>query len=398
MQKFCQYLFLALSVFIIFTPVVAYADGQTFGEMLDDLAQAEAELEANNNAIQNNENQIDENNATIQSLRNEILAMGKEAEELQQEIVDANAEIEAKKEQTKSLIEYLQLSQGENVYLEYAFGAETVTDLIYRLSVVEQIAEYNDNMVAELETMIQENEDRKVELANRQEEYEQKMVELNNEISSLNSSIQKLDSLGPGLEEQVEAKKSLVEYYRSQGCSNRSDVIGVDCAASTGNAMFSRPMRTGYVTSFIGYRWGSLHRGIDLGSSTGRNTPLYSIGYGVITDIYKDAYGALCVAVQYKYGGEYYTAIYAHMSRYGNIYEGQEVTPNTILGYMGDTGYAFGVHLHLEVWPCRLYVDSECSNWSRYVSFVERQYGNGFRGAESVIAFPSTTYTTWYTK
>ena len=99
---------------------------------------------------------------------------GKEAEELQQEIVDANAEIEAKKEQTKSLIEYLQLSQGENVYLEYAFGAETVTDLIYRLSVVEQIAEYNDNMVAELETMIQENEDRKVELANRQEEYEQK--------------------------------------------------------------------------------------------------------------------------------------------------------------------------------------------------------------------------------
>ena len=185
MQKFCQYLFLALSVFIIFTPVVAYADGQTFGEMLDDLAQAEAELEANNNAIENNENQIDENNATIQSLRNEISAMGKEAEELQQEIVDANAEIEAKKEQTKSLIEYLQLSQGENVYLEYAFGAETVTDLIYRLSVVEQIAEYNDNMVAELETMIQENEDRKVELANRQEEYEQKMVELNNEISKI---------------------------------------------------------------------------------------------------------------------------------------------------------------------------------------------------------------------
>ena len=28
LQKFCQYLFLALSVFIIFTPVVAYADGQ----------------------------------------------------------------------------------------------------------------------------------------------------------------------------------------------------------------------------------------------------------------------------------------------------------------------------------------------------------------------------------
>ena len=75
-----------------------------------------------------------------------------------------------------------------------------------------------------------------------------------------------------------------------------------------------------------------------------------------------------------------------------------QVNSNTILGYMGNTGYAFGVHLHLEVWPCRLYGDSNCSSWSKYVSFAERKFREGFKGAESVISFPNRTYQTWYNK
>ena len=137
-----------------------------------------------------------------------------------------------------------------------------------------------------------------------------------------------------------------------------------------------------------------------MGSPNGKNTPLYSIGNGIITQKYIDGYGALCVVVQYQdRNGKYYSALYAHMSRYGsNIYVGRKVDSNTILGYMGDTGYAFGVHLHLELWPCRLYVDSQCSTWNKYVNFVAQQYKNGFRGAESVISFPNRTYQTWYTK
>ena len=40
------------------------------------------------------------------------------------------------------------------------------------------------------------------------------------------------------------------------------------------------------------------------------------------------------------------------------------VDTNTILGYMGNTGYSFGVHLHLEVYPCRIYVDNDFYNQS----------------------------------
>ena len=75
-----------------------------------------------------------------------------------------------------------------------------------------------------------------------------------------------------------------------------------------------------------------------------------------------------------------------------------KVNSNTVLGYMGDTGKAYGVHLHLEVWPCRIYEDSNCRTWSKYTKFAESKFNAGIKGAESVINFPSKTYSTWYSK
>ncbi len=382
-------------------PITVNAADLTYGQILDDLAKAEKELEENNQSITNTEGEIKNDNAKIKSLQNEIEEMSKEATKLQQEIAEANIEIEEKKEQTKDLIVYLQMSQGENIYLEYVFGGDSITDLVYRLSIVEQITEYNENMVKELEDLIDKNEKRKVELAKKEEDYENKIVALNQEIERLNNSVSKLGELSPNLESEVKSKKELVAYYKAQGCSNRGDVIGRDCAVTTSsNATFSRPITTGYVTSFIGYRWGSLHRGIDIGSPNGRNTPLYSIGNGTVTKIWSDNYGALCINIRYKTTtGQYYTAIYCHLSRYASgVKVGSEVNTNTIVGYMGDTGHAYGVHLHLEVWPCRYGEDSNCSGWNQYVSFVNRKFNEGFRGAESVINFPSKTYQYWYSR
>lgn len=398
MRKVCYGVMILLLV-LCMVPIKAYAEEITFGQMLDDLEKAQKELDRNQQSIDNDKNEIINKNETIKKLKNEIEEMKIETTKLQQEIADSSLEIDEKKGQTKDLISYLQMSQGENIYLEYVFGGETVTDLIYRMSIVEQITEYNEKIIKDLQALIQKNEDRKVELANQEKSYENKITSLNSEISKLNSSISNLGELSPSLKQEVEAKKSVVDYYRKEGCKNRTDVIGRDCAVTSSNATFYRPIRTGYVTSFIGYRWGSLHRGIDLGSPNGRNTELYSIGYGVVKSLWKDGNGALCVNVQYKTSnGQYYTAIYAHLSRYGNIYEGMKVDPNTVLGYMGDTGYAFGVHLHLEVWPCRIYEDNNCRTWTKYVNFVSQKFNEGFRGAESVISFPSRTYQTWYNK
>ena len=398
MKKVKKIIALFLIIYLIL-PIGANAETLTYGQVLDDLYNAQKELKKNNQSINDSKNQMNADSSTIRKLKKEIEDMSNEKNKLEQEITDANSEIEKKKEQSKNIVSYLQMSEGNNIYLEYVFGTETITDLVYRLAVVEQITEYNKKVVTDLENLIKSNEDRKVELNKTENRYQQKITSLKSEIQKLESRIASLGDLSPSLAQEVKTKQELVDYYKSQGCKNRSDIIGIDCATTSANASFSRPIQTGYVTSFIGYRWGSLHRGIDLGSPYGRSTPLYSIGYGVITSIWQDGSGAKCVNVEYKTtDGVYYTAIYGHLSKYGNIYNGMKVEPSTILGYMGDTGYAFGVHLHLEVWPCRLYADSNCRTWNDYVRFVGKKYNQGFKGAESVINFPTRTYQTWHTK
>ena len=44
-----------------------------------------------------------------------------------------------------------------------------------------------------------------------------------------------------------------------------------------------------------------------------------------------------------------YLTRYAHMADNPGVVVGQYVDEDTLLGYMGDTGYAFGVHLHFEI-------------------------------------------------
>ena len=333
--------------------------------------------------------------------------MKTENTKLQQEIADANTDIEKKKEETKNLVTYYQMSQGENVYLDYVFGSDSVTDMVYRLSIVEQITEYNNKMVKQLEDLITTNEKKKVELAENEKKSEEKIGNLNTEIANLNKTKANLNSLSPSLESEVQSQKKLVEFYKSQGCSNRSDVIGVDCARTSSNAIFYRPIKNGYVTSFTGYRWlclngkcqHSFHKGIDLGSATGSNTPIYSIGYGYVSTIWNDTAGALCVNTQHlANNGKYYTAVYCHLSRRANLYVGMKVTPDTLIGYMGATGNVTGVHLHLEVYPCKLWdsSDKNCGNWSKYVNYTKGLFDAGnYKGSESVINFPNRTYLTW---
>lgn len=64
-------------------------------------------------------------------------------------------------------MEYYQIANGNNAYLEYAFGAETITDMIYRMSIVEQLTEYNDKIMKELKQLIAENNKKKTQLSSK---------------------------------------------------------------------------------------------------------------------------------------------------------------------------------------------------------------------------------------
>lgn len=92
-----------------------------------------------------------------------------------------------------------------------------------------------------------------------------------------------------------------------------------------------------------GYRFG--HAGIDIQDRT--DLSIRPIDRGWVSEVasWKWGYGNH-VRVQHPNGR---SSLYAHLNKI-TVNIGQEVTRDTVLGMMGATGWATGVHLHLEIY------------------------------------------------
>ena len=374
----------------------------TLGEYEAKLKKYQTDAANNRSAINQKQGEINYNNAEITSIKNEMKDMAAEVEKMQKEIVKYNQEIKEKGEQTKQIIAYYQMTGEENLYLEYMFGAEDITDLIYRSSVVKQITEYNNSVIKELKSMIKKNQDREKELNKKEKQLEEKQAYLGKRITELGLEKESLSTASVSIAQQVKIYQELVTSYKKAGCKSK-DVIGVDCAKQGEAGVFRRPTQKGYITSEFGFRWGSLHRGLDIGSSRGTSEKIYPIANGKITAKYLDPNGALILAIEHysSVKGKWYTSLYGHMSSYApGLYVGKTVTSSQYIGYMGSTGYSTGNHLHMEVIPCRLYNfgDKNCSSWNSYVNYAKQIARNGFKGPRSLISFPKGLYNSWSTR
>lgn len=97
-----------------------------------------------------------------------------------------------------------------------------------------------------------------------------------------------------------------------------------------------------------GYRQG--HPGIDVQGAP----PIFPIDSGTVSDILSDKWGyGNHIYVQHNNGR---SSLYAHLSKI-NVTKGQQVTRDTILGTMGRTGWATGIHLHLEIYQDGVVLD-----------------------------------------
>jgi murein DD-endopeptidase MepM/ murein hydrolase activator NlpD len=110
-------------------------------------------------------------------------------------------------------------------------------------------------------------------------------------------------------------------------------------------AGFTWPTK-GVLTSGYGWRWGRMHKGIDIAGPVG--TPIVAAANGVITYAgwNSGGYGYL-VEVQHPDGS---MTLYAHNNRI-LVQVGQQVAQGQQIAEMGSTGYSTGPHLHFEVHP-----------------------------------------------
>lgn len=122
-----------------------------------------------------------------------------------------------------------------------------------------------------------------------------------------------------------------------------------------------RPLNSGTITSNYGNRIhpvsneNKFHSGIDMVSS---DKNIYPVLPGVIAKTGSNSSMGNYIIIHHTYNNQNYTSAYYHLEE-KYVRKNQKVDQNTVIGKMGQTGIATGVHLHLTMYKGHL--DSENS-------------------------------------
>ena len=126
----------------------------------------------------------------------------------------------------------------------------------------------------------------------------------------------------------------------------KSSYIGYGTAVAT-RGQWGWPATCSSISSPFGYRWGVLHDGTDIAGCGYGSNIFAALDGTVVQSGYKYDNGEF-ITIDHHNG---YYSMYAHMvSGSRRVQVGDYVVKGQVIGSMGRTGAATGVHLHFSIW------------------------------------------------
>lgn len=340
------------------------AKAETAQQKLDNAVKKQSELEGK---IDSAKSQKADKLAQKQTLDSEITQLQTKIDSLTSKIANSNKKIEQKqaelteaerqsKEQydayysrAKMLIE-----RGSISYLEVILNSKSFSDLLSRISIVKQIAKYDNNKLNELKLIEQQIAAVKAELENEKNVLvslksendsqmsvlKQKQTESQNIINSLTADINAFEEALKQAEQAEAAAREQIRRLTAQSSSSKVFVGGT----------FQWPSVSSNITSYYGTRTHPVtgkvksHSGVDIGAAYGTNIYAANSGTVIVAGWNSGGYGNYVVI---DHGGGV-TTLYGHCSSL-NVSAGQTVTKGQVIAKVGSTGMSTGPHLHFEV-------------------------------------------------
>lgn len=342
----------ALLFIVLILPINVSA--KTLRDLQNEYDALEAAWQNKQNEIDNNKQEQHDTNARIDEIYRDIAKAENDITELNKKITETNIEIDKKDEQIKEVMKFYQVSNGESALLEYLFSAKSITDFIYRSTVTEELSRYNSNLIEEMHKLIEESKKSIEELHEKEKSLTKLQDELREKLVSLQLEAVNLSDEEDSIEKDIEASKSIIKFYIDNGCDLDDDISSCARELVPAGTRFWRPIDYGYMTStwYSDYwdDWGTTcrsHAGVDIGADAW--TPVYSISDGKVsyTAYGEDGYGNK-VIINHYINGQDYTSLYGHLIGI-NVSEGDIVTKDTVIGWVGNTGNSYGNHLHLNL-------------------------------------------------
>lgn len=322
------------------------ADGETLQDLLNNLDELEVKMVALNDEKKLSEEKLNEITSKIINIGIRINEIENEIISSQKEIENLTNDIELKKKQIRDLASALQKNNGdENFYLEFLFGADSLTDFIYRKQIVEKITEYNEKTINTYRSKIDTLHIKEEELEKERKDLDEQNINLKQEQEELGAQLNVLDEDARDILEDISDVRSAINAYQKMGCK-LTDLLE-NCTVIPADSLFLRPLTQGRITSGYGARDNPLvggyqfHPAVDIGGNP-PGTSVYATASGVVVlaytvenpDVPNSHCGGNHVIIQHKIGNTYYASRYMHLSKV-YVTEGQSVTANDIIGAVG---------------------------------------------------------------
>lgn len=350
-------------------------------EKIDDkIAELESQLSDNLNemeAIVAQKNLIDQEVFMIyeqmENINQQIAAYGTLIADKQEELDAAQARLEQLNEKNKERIRAME-EDGTLSYWSVLFKANSFSDLLDRLNMVEEIAASDQRRLKEMSAAAEEVAKAKAELEEGKAALEANKQELIASQATLETKRADADKLLADLvatgaeyeaylaEQEAEAEKLLnkiedveedidyLEWLATSKATQPTQGGGTGGApTNTAGITWLKPCTYRKVSSPYGWRihpvygdW-RFHSGVDLDASQG--SPIYATRSGVVSVATYSSSAGYYVTINHQDGFE---SKYLHMTHY-IVGVGEYVTAGQVIGYVGSTGTSTGPHLHFTI-------------------------------------------------
>lgn len=326
-------------------------------DISSDKEEATTELDKINSQVVDAENQLEE-------LKNQISDINDQISEKEDEISQEEKDIEAKNELLKERMVAL-YEAGDTSYIDVLLNSEDLLDFISGYSAIQTIVEADTNLINELESQKDkleqdksslETDKQKVEelkkeqeikngtLVSLQDTKKKEIAKLSNEEKTKQSEIDTYNAAMKKVNEELAemARKAEEALKKQQGSSSSgsSSYSGLDGLKFDGS--FIWPCNNKTVTSTVKWRWGRMHKGIDIAASY---ESVYAAASGYAFNAYdSDGYGNYIMI----FHGSGYVSLYGHLSS-SKVSDGTFVKQGQTIAISGNTGGSQGPHLHFEL-------------------------------------------------
>lgn len=305
--------------------------------------------------------QISNTSAQIANVEAQISEYEELITQTEAELADAEEREEAQYELFCSRVRSME-EQGTVSYWSVLFKADSFTDLLSRLDFVNEIMDYDQRVIQDLQDLQQEITEKKESLEDSRRESEAAKAKLVSEKSTLdkqradavalvneiNANEAEYQSTLDAIDAEEEAIQArIVELSRQLAAQQAASGQTTSNAALGG---YIWPVSSRRITSPFGNRNTGIagastnHKGVDIGGVYYSSEVHAAKSGTVIVSQYSSSYGNY-VVVSHGSGN---TTLYAHMSS-RSVSVGQWVDQGDVLGITGSTGISSGPHLHFEI-------------------------------------------------